>query len=134
MEAIDVDLLSKEGKFKYELEVASQYGSFINWSMSNKSHFYAFHQSRRKFLKGATGIGLLSASALSAKAESISKNVKKNGLAKNCIFLVVDGMGRGTLSIANDYSIKHFGRELNWVQLLKNKDVVTSLQNTASES
>ncbi|MFL2825886.1 MAG: alkaline phosphatase, partial [Coraliomargaritaceae bacterium] len=54
------------------------------------------------------------------------------GTAKNCIFLVVDGMGRGTLSIANEYSKKHFGRELNWIQLLKNKQVVTALQNTIS--
>ena len=41
-------------------------------------------------------------------------------------------VGRGAFLYANDYSKKHFGRELNWIQLLKNNHVVTSLQNTAS--
>ena len=81
--------------------------------MSNIPYYFDACQSRRKFLKSAAGLGLVGTTALSAKAESISKTVKGNGLAKNCIFLVVDGMGRGTLSIANDYSKKHFCRELN---------------------
>lgn len=104
--------------------------------MSDKSHcsYNNTHQSRRNFLKGAAGLGLLGTTALSAKSESIAKVVKGKGTAKNCIFLMVDGMGRGTLSIANDYSKKHFGRELNWIQLLKNKHVNTALQCTASAS
>jgi len=100
--------------------------------MSNKRQYFDVSQSRRTFLKGAAGLGLFSAGALSAKTESIAKFAKGKGTAKNCIFLVVDGMGRGTLSIANEYSKKHFGRELNWIQLLKNKQVVTALQNTIS--
>ena len=87
---------------------------------------------RRSFKKNTIGFSLLSASALNAKAENINRAVSKVGGATNCIFLVVDGMGRGTLSIANDFSLKNFGRELNWIQLLKNKSVNTSLQNTAS--
>lgn len=87
---------------------------------------------RRSFIKNTIGFSLLSASALNAKAENINRAVSKVGGATNCIFLVVDGMGRGTLSIANDFSLKNFGRELNWIQLLKNKSVNTSLQNTAS--
>lgn len=100
--------------------------------MSDPRYLFDLKQTRRKFIKSTAGLGLFGAAALSAKAENISKTVKGNGLAKNCIFLVVDGMGRGALSIANDYSKKHFGRELNWIQLLKNNHVVTALQNTAS--
>ena len=104
----------------------------MNMYMSNKFKSLDPYQSRRTFLKTATGLGLLTVPALSMSAESIAKFAKGKGTAKNCIFLVVDGMGRGTLSIANDYSKKHLGRELNWIQLLKNKHVVTSLQNTES--
>ena len=100
--------------------------------MSDPRHYFDFGQSRRKFIKSTASLGLFGAGVLSAKVESILKAVKGNGLAKNCIFLVVDGMGRGTLSIANDYSKKHFGKELNWIQLLKNNHVVTTLQNTRS--
>ena len=100
--------------------------------MTDHRYLFELKQTRRKFIKSTAGLGLFGTAALSAKAESISKNAKGNGLAKNCIFLVVDGMGRGALSIANDYSKKHFGRELNWIQLLKNEHVVTALQNTAS--
>ena len=99
--------------------------------MTKTKHFLNLKQTRRKFIESTAGLGLFGAAGLSVKAESISKAAKE-GLAKNCIFLVVDGMGRGTLSIANDYSKKHFGRELNWIQLLKNNHVATSLQNTAS--
>ena len=100
--------------------------------MSNKHKYFYALQSRRNFLKATTCFGLLTATSLSSQAESIAKVVKGKSTAKNCIFLVVDGMGRGTLSIANDYSKKHFGRELNWIQLLRNNHVVTSLQNTSS--
>ena len=100
--------------------------------MSDPRYFFDLKQTRRKFIKSTAGLGLFSSAALSAKAENISKTVKGNGTARNCIFLVVDGMGRGTLSIANDYTNKHFGRELNWIQLLKNNHVVSALQNTAS--
>ena len=100
--------------------------------MSESKYLSGLKQTRRKFIKNSAGLGLFGAAALSAKAESISKAVKGNEISKNCIFLVVDGMGRGALSIANDYSKKHFGRDLNWIQLLKNNHVVTSLQNTAS--
>ena len=91
-----------------------------------------YNLGRRNFIKNTIGFGLLSSSALDAKTENIKRLVSQTGNAKNCIFLVVDGMGRGTLSIANDYSLKKFGRELNWIELLKNKHVNTSLQNTAS--
>ena len=66
-----------------------------------------------------------------AKAESISKAVKEMEFEKTVFFLWLM-VWEGALSIANDYSKKHFGRDLNWIQLLKNNHVVTSLQNTAS--
>ena len=90
--------------------------------------------SRRKFLKGAAGIGLLSASATNVKAGTSENSNQAKTKAKNCIFLVVDGMGRGTLSLANDYALFCTGRPLNWLNLLHNKKVTTALQNTASAS
>lgn len=102
--------------------------------MSYKNKSLVTNQGRRKFLKGAAGIGLFTATTLSTKAESITIANQAHKGAKNCIFLVVDGMGRGTLSLANDY-VKHLtGHELNWLQLLKNQQVASALQNTASES
>ena len=92
------------------------------------------NQSRRKFLKGAAGIGLITTTTLSTKAESIAITNQAHKGAKNCIFLVVDGMGRGTLSLANDYAKHLTGKELNWFQVLRNKQVATALQNTVSES
>ena len=100
--------------------------------MSDPTHCSKLKQTRRNFIKSSAGIGLFSTTTLSAKCESISSSLRGKTHAKNCIFLVVDGMGRGTLSIANEFSKKHFGKELNWIQLLKNKNVTTSLQNTVS--
>ena len=100
--------------------------------MTDPQYYFDLKQTRRKFIKSTAGVGLFGIAALSAKAESISKSVKGKKSAKNCIFLVVDGMGRGTLSIANEFSKKHFGKELNWIQLLKNNYVVSALQNTSS--
>ena len=92
------------------------------------------NSSRRKFLKGATCFGLLSSLELSAQTNHIYSNNKNNHYAKNLIFLIADGMGRGALSITNDYSKKILNKELNWIKLLKDNNVTTSLQNTASAS
>ena len=64
--------------------------------MSGPVKPFNLKHTRRKFLKSTTCFGLFSAAALSAKAESISKAVEGKVPAKNCIFLVVDGMGRRT--------------------------------------
>ena len=86
-------------------------------------------QFRRRFLKYILGAGFLGAHTIIGKrSKSISKTVGTNRTANNIIFLVVDGMGRGTLSITNDYSKKLFGKDLNWVKLLKSKDVITSVR------
>ena len=100
--------------------------------MSGSIKFSKLKHNRRSFLKSSAVLGLFGAASLSAKPKSIFTAVNGKRDAKNCIFLVVDGMGRGTLSIANDYSKNHLGRELNWIRLLKNKYVISSTQNTAS--
>ncbi len=51
---------------------------------------------------------------------------------RNIIFLVVDGMGTGTLSLANHWSLQKHGEPLNWMQLYNHPSVVTALQDTAS--
>ena len=100
--------------------------------MLNAGLLFRKKKNRRDFIKSVSAIGILSATQLSVKAENISNSIGKSCNPKNLIFLVVDGMGRGTLSITNEYCKKHYNRELNWIQLLKNKNVVTSLQNTSS--
>ena len=91
---------------------------------------------RRKFLKRAAGLGALTAAAPALQLSGESTQLSAGGLSgvKNCIFLVVDGMGRGTLSASNEYALDQTGRELHWLKLLKENTVTTALQNTASQS
>lgn len=92
------------------------------------------NRGRRKFLKQAAGLSALTVAAPALQAESSVLSAAGQKGAKNCIFLVVDGMGRGTLSTSNEYALYQTGRELNWLTLLKEKKVTTALQNTASQS
>ena len=87
--------------------------------------------SRRNFLKTVAGVSVLTPFSTSF-AEPLLDSHKTIKKAKNLIFLVVDGMGRGTLSLANNFSNRHFNAPLNWVQLLNHKYVYSSLQDTAS--
>lgn len=87
--------------------------------------------SRRNFLKTVAGISVLTPFSTSF-AEPLHDSHKTIKNAKNLIFLVVDGMGRGTLSLANNFSNRHFNAPLNWVQLMNHKHVYSSLQDTAS--
>ena len=73
---------------------------------------------RRKFLKRAAGLGALTAAAPALQLSGGSTQLSTGGLSgvKNCIFLVVDGMGRGTLSASNEYALDQTGRELHWLK------------------
>lgn len=88
-------------------------------------------KSRRNFLKKSASLGLLAPLSLS-HADSIPNLNKQVSHAKNLIFLVADGMGRGTLSLTNDFSKRQYNKPLNWTQLLKNRGVYSALQDTAS--
>ena len=88
---------------------------------------------RRKFIKNATGFGVSLGVGSQLNASKDQYKIGKSN-AKNCIFMVVDGMGRGTLSLANDYHMHISGRQLNWLNIMDNRGVYTSLQNTASYS
>ncbi|MFP4070401.1 MAG: alkaline phosphatase, partial [Opitutales bacterium] len=56
------------------------------------------------------------------------------GKARNLIFLVADGMGTGTLSLAHHWHLRHKDSPLNWTRFYGLPGVVTSLQDTASAS
>ncbi|MFP4358871.1 MAG: alkaline phosphatase, partial [Puniceicoccaceae bacterium] len=91
--------------------------------------------SRREFLKGAGAIGasglfLGSHTAAAAGPERAAPRAK----ARNLIFLVVDGMGTGTLSLAHHWHLRHKDSPSNWTRFYGLPGVVTSLQDTASAS
>lgn len=88
--------------------------------------------SRRDFLKGAGLFGAASVlGSQSANAVSPPKP-EQLGRAKNLIFLVADGMGTGTLSLANHWKLRNTGEPLQWMQLYNRPGFQCSLQDTAS--
>lgn len=88
-------------------------------------------KSRRTFLKQTAGLGVLAPLGLT-HAEIARTGNTEGSKAKNLIVLVVDGMGRGTLSLTNDFSKRRFKQPLNWTQLSKKSGVYSALQDTAS--
>ena len=85
---------------------------------------------RRNFIKGAglAGFaGMLGHSATAATPPAAQS-------AKSMIFLVADGMGTGTLSLAHYWRLRNAGSALNWMQLLERPGVRRALQGTASAS
>lgn len=90
---------------------------------------------RRNFLKHSSlvlvGAGLFK----SASGENVvaSQSVA-NGLAKNIIFLVSDGMSSGTLTMADLLLQRKEGRTSQWVQLYSDNLVRRALMDTASAS
>jgi len=89
--------------------------------------------SRRNFIKGA---GLVGAASLVKGPEALAAEVAapSKGAAKNLIFLVADGMGTGTLSLAHFWQLRHKSEPLNWSQIFLRPGVFTTLQDTASAS
>lgn len=91
--------------------------------------------SRRNFLKGAGYLGAFSAVASTA-LQGQKEPPPATGLnrAKNLIFLVADGMGTGTLSLANHWNLRNKKRALHWMDLYNHPDWYSCLQGTASAS
>jgi alkaline phosphatase len=91
--------------------------------------------SRRKFIKGVGLTGMTATlGAQSVAGDTISQVSSKNKKAKNLIFLVVDGMGTGTYSLAHHWSLRKLGKPLNWTSLYHYPDITQALQDTASAS
>jgi alkaline phosphatase len=90
---------------------------------------------RRQFVKG---VGLAStALALGSQSlagDTIPRALPKGKKAKNLIFLVVDGMGKGTLSLGHHWSLHCLGKPLNWTSLCCQPGISQALQDTASAS
>lgn len=91
--------------------------------------------SRRQFVKG---IGLTGMAATlggqSVAGDSFSQISTKGKKAKNLIFLVVDGLGTGTHSMAHHWSLRDLRKSLNWTDLYRHPDFKRALQDTASAS
>ena len=90
-----------------------------------------FSSSRRHFIQGA---GLIGGASLLSSSRAFSNGNTGLKTAKNLIFLVADGMGVGSLALANHWKLRHHDEPLEWVQLLENNNVQRSLQDTASAS
>ena len=90
---------------------------------------------RRDFLKGAGAVGAGTLVGASAAVGGAAKNGKRaGGRAKNLIFLVVDGMGVGTLGLAHYWQLRHKAKPLRWMGVYDRPGVVTALMDTASAS
>ena len=89
---------------------------------------------RRQFVKSVALTGVAATISASSIAEGavpavLSGNNKK---AKNLIFLVADGMGTGTFSLAHHWSLYNSGKSLNWTELYRQPNIRRALQDTAS--
>ena len=91
--------------------------------------------SRRQFVKGLSLAGMTATLGSHSVAGGAHSHVSTEGKkAKNLIFLVVDGLGIGTYSMAQRWSLHKLGKPLNWTNLYSNPKVRRSLQDTASLS
>ena len=93
----------------------------------------SFPSNRRQFVKqlGLTGIvATLGGNA----AASEHRRESKPRLAKNMIFLVVDGMCTGTFGFEHHWSLRNRNTPLHWMQLFEQPDLARALQDTASAS
>jgi len=88
-------------------------------------------KSRRQFLKGA---GMAGFATTLAPQHALAVESIKHAKAKNLIFLVVDGMCSGTLSLAHHWNLRNHGKPLNWMQLYQRADLRKCTQDTASLS
>lgn len=88
---------------------------------------------RRNFLKHSS-LALVGAGFFkSAAGETVVANHSvANGIAKNIIFLVSDGMSTGTLTMANLLLQKKEGRTSQWMQMYSKNLVRRALMDTAS--
>lgn len=88
---------------------------------------------RRDFFKNST---LVAAGSLLAPLYGFSAETdlagSATGTAKNIIFLVSDGMSIGTLTLANLFAQRKFGKVTNWISLYEQQKAVRALMDTAS--
>ena len=90
---------------------------------------------RRQFVKSVGLTEVVTAIGASSTAgSSVPKVSSKHKKAKNLIFLVVDGMGSGTFSLAHHWSLYNLRKLLNWTELYRHPNIAQALQDTASAS
>lgn len=85
---------------------------------------------RREFLKLS---GLAGAASLLPASKAISAEESAlPPVAKNVIFLVVDGLGNGTTGLAHHWKLRNEKSSLHWMELFERPDMVRAYQDTAS--
>ena len=90
---------------------------------------------RRQFIKGVGLTGVAATiGASSIAGREIPEVLSQSKKAKNLIFLIADGMGTGTFSLAHHWSLYNSGKLLNWTDLYRHPNVSQALQDTASAS
>lgn len=91
---------------------------------------------RRNFFKntGLLTLGGLLVNPFEYLQASEASQSFKNKKAKNVIFMVSDGMSAGTLTMANVFSERKYGRSSHWIQLYKDQKAMRGLMDTASAS
>jgi alkaline phosphatase len=91
---------------------------------------------KRDVGRGVSRRGILAAIAATAAGAALpaaaSSRARRPGRAKNVIFLVVDGMSAGTLTIADECHRRRAGTRSNWIRLMTTDGVRRSLISTAS--
>ncbi|WP_304518104.1 alkaline phosphatase [Cecembia rubra] len=85
---------------------------------------------RRDFFKN----GILTTLGLGAFGSypTLAANHRNNGIAKNIIFLVSDGMSSGTLNMADILMRHKYGKPSTWINLYETNQVKRALMETAS--
>lgn len=91
---------------------------------------------RRQFFKNTSllGLGGLLFNPLEVFSAPTPEVLFKHKKAKNIILLVSDGMSSGTLSMANIFKERMFGKSSHWIQLYQDNLVSRALMDTASAS
>lgn len=91
---------------------------------------------RRDFLTGASvgalGFGLNGFSKFPISKLNTQAIKTNEGIAKNIIFLVSDGMSSGTLQMADLLAQQKWGRHTHWMQAYLGQNVTRGLMDTAS--
>lgn len=93
---------------------------------------------RRTFFRtgamAAIGSALVHPFAAAAQILSPNESIAKRGAVKNIIFMVSDGMSAGTLTMADLYLNRKYGRSSNWLNLYRLGKGTRGLMDTGSAS
>jgi len=94
----------------------------------------ASRTSRRNFLSASLATSAVFGAESSLSAADTRKASGNDGLARNVIFMVSDGMNLGAMSLAKMFRERSGGAATNWTKIYGERPVVRSLVETDSAS